>query len=1043
MPGFSLRNPHTIIVGALIVALLGLTAFVRMPVDVFPNLKMPAVVVATFYPGMPPTEIERDITTRFERWFTMGSDIEHIESRSLPGVSIIKVFFHSTANVDTAAASIANLAMSNLGHLPPGTLPPVVLKSDASSLPVALVTVSGSGFSEAQLRDQAQYNVRNQLATVAGAAVTPPFGGKYRQIMVYADREALQARGLTLMDVVHALNDANPIIPAGYATIGDTNYFVTTNSMIEDPAKINDVPVKVGDNGQAPVLIRDVGRAEDAAQIQENVVRIDGQRSVYIPVLKQGDANTIEVVDGVRALLPKMVGVPEGMKLQAIFDQSRYIRAAVRSLQHEAASAAVLASLVILLFLGSFRSTLAIFLSIPLSILAAAFGLYLNGSTINVMTLGGFALAIGRLVDDSVVVLENINRHLAKGKSPQEAARDGADEVALAVLASTLTTVIVFFPVMFLFGVAKYLFTALSLAVVLAMLASYVVAMTVIPIYCARFLTAEEARAEEHGAGRGRLSWFIRGYERFAGRYEGFLARALDHKLLVVGAATALFVVAMLGARMIGTELFPRTDAGQFIINLRTPSGSRIEVTEALTKRVEQVIRDAIPPHDLDMIVSNLGLVPDFSAIYSPNAATDSGFVIVSLKPDHRQSTFDYMRALRSALATQVPEVRTFFQSGSIIDAVLNFGLAAPIDVQLSGPDYDVLHDAAQKVARAVRGVPQVANVFIPQESRYPTLRVRVDRVKAARLGLSQRDVVDNVITALTSNQMIAPAIWVDPKNGNDYFLTAQYPERDIRSLDTLLNIPVRGATPAQDGHEEALLLRNIATVTPTAEPAEAGHYNIQRVVDVLVSPRVDDMGGTHRAVQRALAGVPLPKGVEIAYRGSVSAMESSFASFGFGLGMALVLLYLVMVAQFRSFLDPFIIMFSVPMGLIGVVAVLLATGTTLNIESFMGTIVMVGIVVSNSILLVDFANQRRREGAPLRRAIVEAARIRMRPIIMTALATVVGLLPIALELGEGSEASAPLARAAVGGLAVSTVLTLVLVPAVYEFLYARREGRA
>jgi hydrophobic/amphiphilic exporter-1 (mainly G- bacteria), HAE1 family len=1042
MPGFSLRNPHTIIVGALIVALLGVTAFIHMPVDVFPNLKIPAVVVATFYPGMPPTEIERDITTRFERFFTLGSDIEHMESRSLPGVSIIKVFFHPSANVDTAAASLANLAMADLRHLPPGTLPPLVLKSDASSLPVTLVTVAGEGFSEAQLRDQAQYNIRNQLATVAGSAVPPPFGGKYRQIMVYADREALEARGLTLMDVVHSLNDANLIIPAGDAKIGDTDYFITTNSLIEDPARIGDVPVKVGD-GQAPVLVRDVGRAEDAAQIQQNVVRIDGQRSVFIPVLKQGNANTIEVVDGVRSLLPKVVGLPGGMKLGAIFDQSSYIRAAIESLEHEAASAAVLASLVILLFLGSFKSTLAIFVSIPLSILAAAFGLFMNGSTINVMTLGGFALAIGRLVDDSVVVLENINRHLAEGKSPQQAARDGAEEVALAVLASTLTTVIVFFPVMFLFGVAKYLFSALSLAVVLSMLASYVVAMTVIPIYCARFLTVEEARAEEHGTGHSRLGWFIRSYERFAARYERLLERALDHKLVVVGAVTVLFVVAMASARLIGTELFPRTDAGQFLINLRSPPGSRIEVTEALTEQVEQVIRDVIPPRDLSMVVSNLGLAPGFSAIYSSNAASDSGLVMVSLKPGHERSTFEYMRRLREVLGTRVPQVRTFFQSGSIIDAVLNFGLAAPIDVQLSGPDYGALHAAAQTVARVVRGVPEVADVFIPQGSGYPTLQVRVDRVKAARLGLTQRDVVTNVITALTSNQMIAPSIWIDPKNGNDYFLTAQYPEQDIRSLDTLLNIPVRSSRVDHGGHEDALLLRNVATITRTTEPAEAAHYNIQRVVDVLVSPRVDDMGGTQAAVQRALAGTALPKDVQIAYRGSVSAMESSFSSFGFGLGMALVLLYLVMVAQFRSFLDPFIIMFSVPMGLIGVVAVLLATGTTLNIESFMGTIVMVGIVVSNSILLVDFANQRRREGAPLRRAIVEASRIRMRPIIMTALATVVGLLPIALKLGEGSEASAPLARAAVGGLAVSTILTLVLVPAVYEALYARRAVRA
>ena len=1042
MPGFSLRNPHAIVVGALVVVLLGTTAFLRMPVDVFPDLKIPVVTVATFYPGMPPTEIERDITTRFERFFTMGGDIEHIESRSLPGVSLIKVFFHPNVDVDTGAATISNLAMADLRHLPPGTLPPLVLKSGASSLPVTLVTVAGEGFSEAQLRDQAQYNLRNQLATVAGASVPPPFGGKYRQIMVYADRESLQARGLTLMDVVHSLNDSNLIIPAGDAKIGDTDYFVTTNSMIEDADEIANVPVKIGGNGQAPVLVGAVGEARDAAQIQQNVVRIDGQRSVYVPVLKQGSANTIAVVDGVRSLLKRVVGVPDGVSLGAIFDQSGYIRAAVASLEHEAASAAILASLVILLFLGSFRSTLAIFLSIPLSLLAAAFGLFLHGSTINVMTLGGFALAIGRLVDDSVVVLENVSRHLALGKSPEQAARDGADEVALAVLASTVTTVIVFFPVMFLFGVAKYLFSALSLAVVLSMLASYVVAMTVIPVFCARFLRPGDVAEGEDGEAHGGFAWFSGPYERFAARYERLLRAALDRKGMVVGALAILFVVAMLGYPLLGTELFPRTDAGQFVINLRMPTGTRIEVTEKLAEQVERVIRETIPATDLERIVSNLGLAPGFSAIYSPNAASDSGFVMVSLTPGHERSTWDAMRDLRAALARELPQVQAFFQSGSIIDAVLNFGLAAPIDVQLSGPDYKELHALAQRVAAKLRGHSRVADVFVPQESGYPTLAIKVDRVKAARLGLSQRDVVSNVITALTSNQMIAPSIWIDPKNGNDYFLTVQYPEDAIRSTDTLLDIPVRGSR-ATDEHGDAILLRNVATVERTTAPAEADHYDIQRVVDVLVAPRGEDVGGTQAAIRNALAGLELPKGVQIAYRGSASAMEESFASFGFGLAMAMVLLYLVMVAQFRSFLDPFIIMFSVPMGLIGVVATLVATGTTLNIESFMGTIVMVGIVVSNSILLVDFANQRRREGRPLRQAVVEASRIRMRPILMTALATVVGLLPIALELGEGSEASAPLARAAVGGLAVSTVLTLILVPALYELFYARRHAEA
>ena len=1038
MPGFSLRNPHGVIVGALLTIILGVAAFLSMPVDVFPALDIPVAVVATFYPGMPPLDMEADITTRFERFFTLGSDIEHMESRSLPGVSIIKVFFQPGVDLSAAAASLGNLAMADLRHLPPGTLPPLVLKSGASSLPVTLVTVAGAGFTEAQLRDQAQYNIRNWIATVPGTSVPPPFGGKYRQIMAYVNRDALQARGLTLMDVVHSLDDANLIIPAGDAKIGTTDYFVYSNSMIETPAEINQVPVKVGP-GEAPVFIGDVGHAEDAAQIQQNIVRINSQRSVYIAVMKQGNANTIAVVDGVGNAIKKIAGLPNGMKVNAIFGQDAYVRAAIDSLEHEAAAGAVLASLMILIFLGSFRSTIAIFLSIPLSILAGAFGLRMSGATINVMTLGGFALAIGRLVDDSTVVLENINRHLAVGKAPPDAARDGANEVALAVLASTITTIIVFSPVMFLFGVAKSLFSALSMAVVLSMLASYVVAMTVIPVYCAYFLTAEAGREAEEGTGRGFLDAFIRSYDRFAERYERLLDRVLNHKGAVIAAAAILFVASMAAFPLLGTELFPRTDAGQFVIQFRAPLGTRVELTEQIAERLENTIREVIPPDELSTVVSNIGLAPGFSAIYSPNAASDSGFVMIALKPEHRVSTWDYVAKLKMLLPARMPEIRAFFSSGSIIDSVLNFGLAAPIDIQVSGQRYSELFDLAREVDARVKGLAEVAGTFIPEESDYPTLRINVDRVKAARLGLNQRDVVTNVITALTSNQMIAPSIWIDPKTGNDYFLTAQYDEAQINSLDTLRNIPVR-SSDGSHSRADALMLRNVATITREQHPAEADHYNIQRVVDVLVAPSTDDMGGTLSAVQKALADLKMPAGTEIAYRGSVESMRRSFSSFGYGLGMAVVLLYLVMVAQFRSFLDPFIIMFAVPMGLFGVVWTLYFTGTTLNIESFMGIIAMVGIVVSNAILLVDFANRRFRGGEKLRLAIVESAKIRMRPILMTTLATVVGLMPMALKLGAGSEASAPLARAAAGGLAVSTLLTLFLVPALYETFYGRNQ---
>ena len=563
--------------------------------------------------------------------------------------------------------------MADLGIMPPGTLPPLVLQYDASSLPVVLVTLEGKGYDETQLEDEARYNIRNQLATVKGASAPIPFGGKFRQVMAYANPQALQARGLSLMDVVHALDTSNLILPAGDVKIGSKDYYIYSNSMIEKVPDIGQVPVKIG-RGQAPVLMNDVAKVEDSSQIQYNQVLINGQPSVYVPVLRQVGANTISVVDGIKHLLPRVFDLPPGMKLKTIFDQSIYVRQAVKSLEHEAISGSVLASLVILIFLGSFRSTFAIFLSIPLSILAGGFGLFINNSTINIMTLGGFALAIGRLVDDSVVVLENINRHLADGKEPFAAAREGAEEVALPVLASTVTTCIVFFPVMFLFGVAKYLFSALALAVVLSMAASYLVSMSIIPLYCARFLNQEQALAAEHGGSSGVFAAFNNAYERFASGYERLLENALNHKAVVVGGVAILFVVSLAMYPRLGTELFPATDAGTFTINFRAPAGTRIELTTDMARQIEAIVRKVIPPSDLDMVVSNIGIAPSISAIYSPNAAQDSGFIQVALKSGHSHATKYYVSKLRHILPQQLPNARTLFSSGSIIDSVLNLG---------------------------------------------------------------------------------------------------------------------------------------------------------------------------------------------------------------------------------------------------------------------------------------------------------------------------------------------------------------------------------
>ncbi len=1060
MPRFSLRNPHLIIVAAMLIALLGVMAYTQLPVDVFPVLHIKAAVVATFYPGFAPLAMEQDITSRYERFFTLGSGIEHIESRSIPGVSAITVYFHSNVNLDAASAELATLAMGDLGLMPPGTMPPLVLKYDASSsIPVILVTVSGP-YDETELQNQARYNVRNFMATVQGASVPYPFGGKVRQIMAYLDREQLQARGMTLKDAVNAINATNQILPTGDAKIGPYDYYIYSNGQIPNAAALNHVPIKLGP-GQAPALLGDVGKAEESSQIQYSKVLVDGKPAVYIPILKQAGANTLQVIEGIKRAVPQVTGLAAGMKVGTLFSQEGTIVEAVNALEHEALSGALLASLMILIFLGSFRSTFAIFLSIPLSLLAGMAGLAVSGQTINLMTLGGFTLAIGRLVDDSTVVLENINRHLAMGKNPVQAAGEGAEEVTYAVLASTICTIVVFLPVVFLYGVSRYLFTALALAVIFSMVASYLVSMSIIPIYCARWLDPKQARetaAREQGGPdhrRGPLAAFDRAYGRFAARFAKVLDATLDHKLVVIVAAAALFAGSMLLFPRLGMRLFPASDAGKFIINITTPVGTRLELTEAAAKRINDIIHQVIPAQDLENVIANLGVVPNISAIYTTNSGEDTGQIMVGLRSGHQRPTHYYENAVKLALARQLPEVQAFFSSGSIIDAVLNFGSVAPIDVQLSAPvsqPFGPMFQFGGRIVRRLKGLPQVGQVMVQQVSDYPTLEVEVDRTKAARLGISERAVITNLVTALNSNDMIQPSIWIDPRTGDDYYLSAQYFENKINSFETLLNVPVGtrmmhnyedshyradGVASSDAEHEQAILLRNVATLKRTEYPSEADHYNIQRVVDVLISPRTSDLGGTLTAVKRALKGLQPPSNIKLYLRGSVDNMERTFKSLERGFLLSVLVVYLIGVAQSRSWLDPFIFLVSVPMGLIGVAWMLWLTGTTINIESLMGVIVMVGIVVSNAILLIDFANERRIAGENLRQAAVDAARIRMRPILMTSLATIAGLAPLAMKLEAGSGASAPLARSVIGGLAVSLVMTLFLVPCLWELFYS------
>jgi multidrug efflux pump subunit AcrB len=1049
MSRFAIQTPYFIVVVALIVGVLGSTALVRMPVDMFPNINMPMVVVATFYNGMPPEQIESDITGRFERQFTLASGIEHIESRSLPGASVIRVYFQPGTNPDSAVATISNLAMAQLRRLPPGTLPPVVLKFDASSLPVCLVTVGGEGFNETQLRDLAQFTVRNQMASVPGASVPQPFGGGYRQIMVYADPYKLEAHQLSLMDVVRTVNRSNLILPAGDVPIGAFDYSIYTNSQLPTISEIDQLPLKVV--GDSVVRVADVGYAKDDHQIQTSVVRVDGKRSVYAPVLKQGgDTNTIAVVDGVRNVVQHLVDVPKNLATDVLFDQSRFVKTAIRTLLDEGAIGLFLTSLMILIFLGSMRATVAVFFSIPLSVLGTFMALSWGGGTVNSMVLGGLALALSRLIDNSVVVLENIYRHLEMGEDPVTSAENGGREVALPVLSATLTTAVVFFPVTFLYGVSQFLFSALALAVVLALVASYLVAMTVVPLYCARFIKAAahhgtpstelpvEVELQSH-RNRWRLSerfnvWFNDRFESFLRIYDRLVDVALRRPWLTIGIGGISFAASLAIFPVLGLSFFPRTDAGMFVINLKAPSGTRISVTETEVAKVEALIRKIVPTEDLGVILSNIGVTPGFSSIYTSNSAAHTAFLQVSLKDGHKIDSYEYMARVKQQIAEQLPELNTYFQSGGMVDAVLNLGLPAPIDVQVAGSNLERSHETALEIASEIQRIPGVADVYIPQDVDYPALKLDIDRTRASELGLDQQEVVGNIITALTSNQMIAPSYWVDPRSGQDYMLTVQYNEGQIKSLADLKAIPVRAASSSMPTRLDA-----ISSVRRVKAPTEVDHYQIRRVTDIYVRPLNEELGSIADKIDAIIAKTKVPEGVSVTLRGMVQGMRASFRSFAIGLTLSVVLLYLILVAQFRSVVDPLLILLAVPPGLTGVILTLWLTKTTLNVMSLMGVVMLTGIAVSNSILIVEFTRELCSRGMKVREAVALGCRVRLRPVLMTSLATIIGLLPMALKLGEGSESYAPLARALLGGLMLSVALTVFLVPAAYLLVHGEK----
>ena len=1086
MPRFSIRNPYLIIVLCLVVMVIGVNSYVRMPVDLFPPINIPEVVVATFYSGMPPEDIESDITDPLERFFTLASGVAHSESRSLLGVSIIKVYFQPGTSADADVTQLSNLALADLKRLPPGTLPPVVLKFDASSLPVCLVTVKGPGLNETQLHDYAQFAIRDQIGVIKGAEIPPPFGGKYRQAMVYVDPYKLLSRQMSVMDVVNSVNSSNLILPAGDVKIGPYDYYVYSNSLVNEVKDLNAVPIKTV--GTAWTTVADVGKAEDANQVQYNEVRVDGQKSSYIPIMKQGgDTNTIEVVDAVKKLTQHLYDIPKQMTASVVFDQSVYVKEPIHPVLHEGFMGLVLASIMILLFLGSGRATAAVLLSIPLSAMTAFVVLYLMGSTINTMILGGMALAFSRVIDNSVISLENIYRHLEKGASALVAAADGGSEVNLAVLAATLVDVVDFFPVTFLYGVSKFLFTALALAFSLSLLASYVVAMTVIPLFCARFLK-QVPHAESHGAKPGdapaeagaqdageidghSTSWWERfntGFNRQFGKlldfYEYWVRRALVHPARTVAIIAAIFLASFAVYPILGIAFFPRTDAGQFTLNIKAPTGTRIEDTDQYTANVENMIRHIVAPADMRMIVSNIGVVDDFSALYTTNAGEYTATIQVQLTDDHKTSSFVYMDRVKEALARQLPNIRPFIQSGSMVDAILNMGMPAPIDVQVISSNLRLDYQIAQDLAGRIRQLPGVGNAYIPQDMNYPSLRLDVDRVHAAELGLTQKDVVDNVITALNSNYMIAPNYWVDHKSGNDYYLTVQYFEHGrpaIHSLSDLGLIPLRadpggsgsidtpiyhpaipkpGPSPFAYPKRPVTVLDNVVKVHFDQSPTEVDHYQIQKVVDVYVTPEGEDLGRVRSAINKILDQAHYPEQVRVNVAGMVNGMMESFKSFGLGFIMSFILLYLILTAQFKSFKDPFLIMLAIPMGFVGVLLTLPLTHTTLNVMSLMGVLMLIGIADSNSILIVDFAHTLEGQGMSPIDAAIAACRVRLRPILMTSLATILGMLPLALKLGTGAEQYTPMARAIIGGLISSVILTIFIVPAAYVLAYGNKK---
>ncbi len=1037
----ALRRPYTFVVMALVIVLLTPITILRTPTDIFPNIDIPVVSVVWFYTGMSPQDMADRIVSNSERGITTTvNDIEHMESQSVNGLGVIKVFFRPGTNVQGAVAQITAIAQTTVRGLPPGTTPPLIISYSASTTPIIQLGLSSKTLPEQQLFDLGQNFLRNFLATVPGAATPYPYGGKIRQIQVDLDLPKLQAYGLAPTDIVNAVNAQNLILPSGSVKFGPLEYNVEMNGTPQTIAELNDLPVKT--SNRSTLYMRDVAHIRDGFAPQTNIVRQDGNRGALMSIYKNGNASTLQIVAGIKNIVAQAAqSLPPELKITSLFDQSLFVRASINGVVREALIAAILTAVMILVFLGDWRPTIVISISIPLSIFVSIIVLGAIGETINIMTLGGLALAVGILVDDATVEIENIERNLAMGKEMKQAILDGAQQIAVPALVSTLSICIVFVPMFFLSGVAKFLFVPLAEAVSFAMLASYLLSRTLIPTLVMFIMRGHEHRSETPKSFLGRFQrGFERKFEDFRRGYEQLLETTLEHRGIFVLCFLAFCLLSLGLFMFLGQDFFPQVDAGLLRLHVRARPGLRVEETARLVDQIEAALRQEIPNGELQTILDNIGLPNSgINQSYSSNGTigTSDAEILIALDPAHHHPTANHIRHLREALPRSFPGVEFFFQPADIVTQILNFGLPAPIDVQIVGTDMANSYQLAQQIANKMRHIPGAADVHVQQLLSSPTLHLDIDRTRVTQVGLTARDVAQSVLVSLSGSFQTAPNFWLNPRNGVTYQMAVQSPQYRLTDLQDLMAVPVNSQQGAQ-------LLGNLVQSYPAARAATVNHYNVQPVVDVYASTQDRDLGAVASDTDKVLKTFDsqLPRGTHIVVRGQVVTMRSSFIGLGLGLIGAILLVYLLIVINFQSWLDPFIIIAALPGALAGICWFLLLTRTTLSVPSLTGAVMCMGVATANSILMVSFAREQMEEGIPAVQAAVAAGYTRVRPVLMTALAMIIGMVPMALGFGEGGEQNAPLGRAVIGGLLFATVATLFFVPSVFAMFHSRREAK-